>query len=288
MEDIKLVEETLKSFSLRVYNLLQKFDFHTADTGLINSSGDHVNNLDDMADHMSEEVFKECELIYGFISEEREDLVITNAKGKYIVTIDPLDGSQNIDVGFNVGAIFGVYETQDVNSLKNGRDLVGAGYTIFSTSLQFIFAKEIVNMHRYNFDTQKWCCYMNHHGIPNKGKIYSLNEGISNTFYDDISSFVANHMKGRSLRWMSCMVTDVHRSLMQGGCFLYPQNKKSKDGKLRLVYELYPMAYIWEKCGGCAYLNMDKDAILDEPFPIDNLHKKHGCILLGPYESTLV
>lgn len=287
MEEIYQIKETLMIYSLEIYQLLQTFDFNIINNKKRNSSGDNVNRVDDQADIISEKVFSNNNLIYGFISEERENLVITNENGKYIITIDPLDGSQNINVGFNVGAIYGIYKCTDISKIKNGRDLIAAGYTVFSTSLQFNFTSSSVDFYRYNFKTQDWIIYKKDHHIPKKGKIYSINEGISEYFYEDFKKYI-NSLKGRSLRWMCCMVTDVHRNLMEGGCFIYPKNKKNENGKLRLIYELYPMAFIWEKSGGEAYIDLNKNKILDQVFPLSNLHKKEGGVFLGPYEDSLV
>lgn len=287
MNDLNTIKEYLMKYSLKVYDILRNFDFNIQESKKRNISGDNVNRLDQHADLLTEGVFSNCNLIYGFISEEREDLVITNKDGKYIITIDPLDGSQNINVGFNVGAIYGIYDCNDISKIKNGRDLLAAGYTIFSSSLQFNFTVSSTDFYRFSFINNKWIKFCNNHKIPNKGKIYSINEGISEYFYDDLTSFVKN-FKGRSIRWMCCMVTDVHRNLMEGGCFIYPKNKKNKEGKLRLIYELYPMAFIWEKSGGYAYVDLNKNNILDQDFPIDNLHKKEGGFFLGPFENSLL
>ena len=287
MKDINHIKGVLMGYSLAVYELLQQFNFNILNSNKRNLSGDNVNRVDEQADILSHQIFSNCNLIYGFISEERDDLVITNKNGKYIITIDPLDGSQNINVGFNVGAIYGIYKCNDISTIKNGRDLIAAGYTIFSTSLQFNFTCNSVDLYRYNFQTNNWILYQEKHNIPNKGKIYSINEGISDYFYDDLKNYIIN-FKGRSIRWMCCMVTDVHRNLMEGGCFIYPKNKKNKDGKLRLIYELYPMAFIWEKSGGNAYIDLSKNNILDQDFPLSNLHKKEGCVLLGPFENSLL
>ena len=120
--DIIELQETLQIYSLQIYELLQDYDFSQSINEYslslnINESGDHVIALDEQADKISEMCFKTNPLIYGFISEERKDLVVTNKQGKYIVTIDPLDGSQNIRVGLNVGAIFGIYKQNNYEKI---------------------------------------------------------------------------------------------------------------------------------------------------------------------------
>lgn len=298
--DIIEIQETLQLYSLQIYELLQNYDFSQSinDDSLslnINESGDHVVALDEQADKISELCFKTNSLIYGFISEERKDLVVTNKQGKYIVTIDPLDGSQNIRVGLNVGAIFGIYKQNNYKKIQNGRDLIAAGYALFSSALQFIFTVKDTKYYRYNFKSKTWGLIREHLKMPDGGSIYSINEGYSEHFYYDTRSVLKklkndpSLVKPRSSRWMCCMVADIHRNLMDGGCFLYPCNKIS-SGKLRLVYELYPMAFIWESCGGKALINItsEKPNILDVPFPHDKLHKKHGCCFLGRYEYMLI
>ena len=179
------------------------------------------------------------------------------------------------------------YRSTIISEIKNGNCLKAAGYTVFSTSLQVIWTSNQTNCYNYNFAHKYWICNKLNHKIPFEGKIYSINEGHSKEFYPDMLQFVEN-FKGKSIRWMCCMVTDIHRSLIEGGCFMYPKNKKSTKGKLRLIYELYPMAFIWTKAGGYAYLSLNKDNILDKAFPHDNIHLKEGCIFLGPKENNLL
>ena len=293
------IQKTLQLYSLEIYDLLQNFDFSSNiknDTlsEKINESGDHVVALDEKADKISELCFKTNPLIFGFISEERKDLVITNKNGNYIVTIDPLDGSQNIRVGLSVGAIFGIYKSNDYKTINNGRDLIAAGYTLFSSAVQFIFTLETTNYYRYHFNDKKWCLIKENIKMPAGGSVYSINEGYSEYFFDETKKAILKlkndpiHTKPRSLRWMCCMVADIHRNLMDGGCFMYPKHEKS-NGKLRLIYELYPMAFIWESCGGKAIENLNtKKNILDIPFPHENLHEKQGCYYLGKYEFMLL
>lgn len=285
MSDIEIIQKNLFDYSVRVYELLRNNNIISNQTKSKNISGDTQNKIDLLADELIEVIFNDCHLIYGFISEEREKFQITNSEGKFIISIDPLDGSQNIDIGLNVGAIFGIYQTNDINNIKSGRNLIASGYTIFSTSLINVWADKTVTLYRFNFLKNDWDIIKNNHTIPNEGKIYSINEGISEYFFDDLK-ILLKKFKGRSIRWMACMVTDVHRNLMEGGCFIYPKNKKHKNGRLRLIYELYPMAFIWEAAGGKAYSDLNKKNILDLNFPHDNLHKKEGCILVGAKENT--
>ena len=293
MNDIELILTTCKNYSLETHELLRNFDFVNKDCSRVNKSGDHLVKLDNIADLLSEKHFSLNNKIYGFVSEEREDMIVTNEKGEYIVTIDPLDGSQNVNVGFNVGAIFGIYRTNKLNEIKNGHDLIAAAYTVFSTSMQFVAAyNKTINCYRYDFKNDQWICYKKNHQMPKKSSFYSINEGYSNLFYENTRMFV-HRLKPKSLRWMCCMVTDIHRCIMEGGCFMYPTRKSDlgeknlPKAKLRLVYELYPMSFIWECAGGKAYISMNKKSILDTPFPKNNLHKKNGCYFITNQEDIL-
>ena len=127
---------------------------------------------------------------------------------------------------------------------------------------------------------------MNDLKTPAKGKTYCINEGSCNNWYPEIQEFVKK-LKGRSVRWMCCMVADVHRPLLQGGCFLYPECRKYPKGRLRLVYEAMPLAYLWERCNplGRAVCNLKGDSILDLPFPKKNVHTRVGVIFLGETEA---
>jgi fructose-1,6-bisphosphatase len=202
--------------------------------------------------------------------------------------------------GLSVGSIFGVFRAQSLKDIRSGLDLVAGGYSLYSAALQFVWASsdhEGAVLTQFDFHKKEWIVATEKHIQPLKGKTYCINEGSASNWNEDIRVLVSNHLKGRSIRWMACMVADVHRPLMEGGAFMYPCDKKYTKGRLRLVYEAYPMAFLWEKCtqkGGlavCRHSNssggFEYDRILKVPFPHGDVHSRCGVILLGPTESEM-
>lgn len=246
--------------------------------------------LDEIADHRIEKALEQCKYVAGFASEEKDNFISFDSKdGEYIIVYDPLDGSQNVPPGLSVGAIYGIFKAKDIKDIKKGEEIVAAGYAIFSTALQFCFTTKNtpVELSQYNFQDEGWFVYDKDFKRPKKGKTYAINEGSVGNWDSTISTFVSQHLRGRSVRWMCSMVADTHRQLLQGGCFLYPSDKKYPKGRLRLVYEAIPLAFIWEKAGnGSAYATVEGLRILDVPFPTEDIHARCGVIFLGEEEST--
>jgi len=262
--------------------------------GSINQSGDHQLDLDVQADRAVERELRKCSAVAGFCSEEREGFVCTNPEGRYIVVYDPLDGSQNVPVGISVGSIFGAFEAKTLSDIKSGRDMVFAAYGIHAAALLFVSTGNPgVNMERYDRKAGCFVTVKENIKIPNKGKTYCINEGNSKNWSATISDLVAKlKSEKRSVRWAACMVSDVHRPLLNGGIFSYPRDAKYQNGRLRLVYEAYPMAYIWECADGSAFSRVDpvfeqSVKILDEPFP-EEIHSRSGVTMLGPHETQVL
>jgi len=205
---------------------------------------------------------------------------------------DPLDGSQNIGVGISVGCIFGVHQGSKLEDLHNGRRMVAAAYAVHSATMLFTFSwmKDRPSMERYNFRDQTWNMVKKTIKIPHKGKTYCINEGNIRKWDPLTRKFIGKLKEtGRSTRWSACMVSDVHRPLLKGGMFAYPIDSKHTKGRLRLVYENYSMAYLWEAAGGKAIASVNPrrktyKLILDTPFPHKNIHARGGVVLLGPHE----
>jgi len=252
-------------------------------------SGDKVLQLDMLADKHVEDALRDCPVVAGFASEERDDFVVLNPEGKYLVVFDPLDGSQNVPVGITVGAIFGVFEARNLEEVNKGDEIVAAGYALFSSALQFAYCTRTkpVHLSQYSFVDKDWVIFLDNVQQPKKGNTYAINEGSCANWDDIVATFVAQHLRGRSVRWMCCMVADVSRQLLQGGCFLYPADKKYPKGRLRLVYEAVPLAFMWERAGnGKAYANIKGERILDLPIPHDDVHCRCGVIFLGEDEAS--
>ena len=202
------------------------------------------------------------------VSEEKEDPIIIHDKslqGPYLVAFDPLDGSSNIDCNISVGSIFSVFkrrcgadgdENREVcieDVLLPGNELSAAGYCMYGSATQMVltFGKGV---HLFTHDPSlgEFILTKENVTIPeNPKKIYSVNEGNSIYWHDPVKRFVERVKEvPYTHRYVGSMVADVHRTLMYGGIFIYPGDKKTKTGKLRLLYEANPMAFIVEQAGG--------------------------------------
>jgi len=183
-------------------------------------------------------------------------------RGKYIVTFDPLDGSSNIDCGVSIGTIFGIFKVREGSTgtitdiLRSGRDLIAAGYCMYGSYVEMIIS--VGNgVNGFTLDPSIGEFILTHPKItlPDRGKIYSINEGNS-IYFDNPTKAYIEHLKTLpkpySARYVGSMVADVHRTLLYGGIFGYPADAKSKNGKLRVLYEVFPMSFLVEQAGGRA------------------------------------
>ncbi len=231
--------------------------------------------------------------VCALASEEIEDMIPVSDKsleGKYAVVFDPLDGSSNIDVNVSVGTIFGIYKKLNgKNCLKSllqpGKNLICAGYVIYGSSTMFVYTTGH-GVNGFTLDPSVGEFLLSHPNItiPESGKIYSINE--SNYYrwpkgIQEYVGFIKQHPERQyTLRWIGTLVADFHRNLLKGGVFLYPEDSKNTNGKLRLVYEANPMAFIVENAGGMA--TDGKQRILDiQP---QNLHQRIPLIIGSKYE----
>lgn len=210
------------------------------------------------------------------VSEENETVIEieTEKQGKYIVCFDPLDGSSNIDCLVSIGSIFGIYKKQSAgkpdlsDALQPGRQLVAAGYTLYGSATMFVLALQSGGVNGFTYDPSigEFVLTDVNMKIPEQGNIYSINEGYFSQWDKSVQDYVLakkDPSKGKTYgaRYVGSMVADVHRTIKYGGIFLYPATTSSKSGKLRLLYECIPMAFIVEKAGGRA--SNGKTEILD-------------------------
>ncbi|XP_078107520.1 fructose-1,6-bisphosphatase 1a isoform X1 [Sander vitreus] len=235
--------------------------------GSTNVTGDQVKKLDilsnDLVINMIKSSFTSCVLV----SEENENAIIIEPelRGKYVVCFDPLDGSSNIDCLVSIGTIFAIYkkttddEPCEKDALQPGRTLVAAGYALYgSATMMVISTGEGVNGFMLDPALGEFILVDRDVKIKKRGKIYSVNEGYAKYFdpavteYLQKKKFPQDGSEPYGARYIGSMVADVHRTLMYGGIFLYPGNVKSPQGKLRLLYEGNPMAFIMEQAGGMA------------------------------------
>jgi fructose-1,6-bisphosphatase I len=253
---------------------------------LKNASGDVQKHLDVLShDIMVKHLIqsKSCNVL---LSEEVDDpiLVPKENKGSYLVAFDPLDGSSNIDCNAPVGTIFSIYENKKEEVLLKGDRIIAAGYVLYGPATELIIA---VNgkVDRFVLNSQSKYIFIETITLKGKSKkIYSINEANSNQWKKDIDQYIAQYKEASyTARYIGSMVGDVHRTLMYGGMFCYPADQKNPNGKLRLFYECYPIAYIMELAGGKAIVgNKSNQRILEvEP---SKVHQRTP-ILLGTIEE---
>jgi fructose-1,6-bisphosphatase I len=237
-------------------------------TDRMNVSGDEVRKLDEFADETIYKAMDHGGHLCVMASEENEDILHIPDEypdGKYVLLYDPLDGSSNIDANITIGSIFSVYRRVSASGrgtladcLQPGYKQVAAGYIIYGSSTIFVYSTGR-GVHGFTLDPTVGEFLLSHESIriPKRGKIYSLNEGNFSNWDDGVQRYV-QYLKeqdtstGRpySLRYIGTMVGDAHRTLLYGGIFSYPADKKNPRGKLRLMYECNPMAFIIEQAGG--------------------------------------
>mmetsp|Transcript_43332 Transcript_43332/g.114053 ORF Transcript_43332/g.114053 Transcript_43332/m.114053 type:complete len:348 (-) Transcript_43332:164-1207(-) len=233
---------------------------------IVNSTGDDVKKLDVIANTVWVEALTACGACSVLVSEEEEEpIILSEPSGSLCVAFDPLDGSSNIDCNVSVGSIFSVFRRKSTgvgnvdDILRPGRECIAAGYSMYgaSTELVFTYGKGVM---RFALDTSIGeFLFVEQVNLPDDGgkKIYSCNEGNLHSWDPPIKDFVRSCKEsGYAARYVGSMVSDVHRTLLYGGIFLYPADQKSKKGKLRVLYEGFPMAMITEQAGGVASTGM--------------------------------
>lgn len=238
------------------------------DANAINVQGEEVKKLDLIANEVLKKCLQNSGECCGIASEEEEDFVAfkNRKKAKYVVLFDPLDGSSNIDVIAPVGTIFSVFEriskTGELSIkedfLQKGDRQVAAGYIIYGSSTMLVYTTG-EGVYGFTLDPSIGEFCLSHPKIktPVNGKSYSVNHGNFNSFPDNVKQFVEycqsnNDKKPFSLRYIGSMVADFHRNLLKGGIFIYPVTTDSPKGKLRLMYECNPLAFLQEQAGGKA------------------------------------
>ncbi|MDB5004422.1 MAG: fructose-bisphosphatase [Mucilaginibacter sp.] len=229
-------------------------------------------------------------------SEENEDFIRIDDQANYVVAIDPLDGSSNIDVNVAVGTIFSIYRRKSTGAailsdvLQNGTEQVAAGYIIYGSSTMLVYTTgKGVNGFTLDPSIGEFCLSHPNLQIPKDGTIYSINEGNYVHFPTGVKQYikycqVEDPATGRpyTSRYIGSMVADVHRNLIKGGIFIYPVTAAAPNGKLRLVYECNPMAFVIEQAGGRA--TNGKDRILE--LGVAELHQRSP-IFIGSEKMVL-
>ena len=244
---------------------------HLGLTGETNVQGEEVQKLDELANATLIRNLSRGGKVCALGSEEESEPVLPPPgypTGKYVVLFDPLDGSSNIDVNVSIGTIFSIHERVSPGNqggsvadlLQIGTKQVAAGYVIYGSSTMLVYTTG-QGVHGFTLDPTVGDFFLSHVDIrmPERGKIYSVNEGNHSTWQPGVQKWVdwlkaPSDDKARpySARYVGSLVADFHRTLLKGGVFAYPADKKNTHGKLRLMYEAAPLAMIAEQAGGAA------------------------------------
>ena len=237
--------------------------------GTENIQGEEQQKLDVLANDIFIAALSQREVVCGIASEESDDFIevkcTENAHlSKYVVLIDPLDGSSNIDVNVSVGTIFSIYrrvsdpgtpvELRDF--LQKGVNQVAAGYVVYGSSTMIVYTTGN-GVNGFTLDPSIGTYYLSHENIkfPTMGKIYSINEGNYIKFPQGVKDYIKYCQEEEgdrpyTSRYIGSLVSDFHRNMLKGGIYIYPQTSHSPNGKLRLLYEANPMAFLAEQAGG--------------------------------------
>jgi len=245
-------------------------------TGTVNVQGEPVQKLDDFANKTIVATVEAGGHVCVMGSEEVADPIPIPSqypKGKYVLQFDPLDGSGNIDINASIGTIFSIHRrlTPDgepgtlEDLLQPGTEIIAAGYVIYGSSNMFVYSTGD-QVDGFTYDPGVGEFFLSHPNIriPERGNIYSINEGNYHKWHEGVRKWVdwvKTPSPGRDayrLRYIGAMVADLHRTLLRGGIFAYPRDSKNKNGKLRLLYEASPMAFLVEAAGGAASDGRDR------------------------------
>ncbi len=276
-------------------------------SGKINVQGENVQKMDEFANSTIKKRMARCGYLCAMASEEDEEVipVVDSYEGKYTLAFDPLDGSSNIDVNVSIGTIFSIHRRRTSLTMGQGtgEDLlqkgslqVAAGYIIYGSSTMLVFTTGD-GVQGFTLDPSVGEFYLSHPNlkIPERSKYFSINEGNTSYWDDGIKRYIA-HIKqvdeknGRPLsaRYIGTLVSDFHRNLITGGIFLYPKDNKDAskvNGKLRLLYEAAPFAFLIEQAGGRAITGDGRNIMDIEP---ESLHQRVPLIIGSKHDVNEV
>ena len=267
--------------------------------GSTNVHGEEVKKLDLFADKQLISALNRSEITCMVISEENDGIVeLDNDGGKYIVYLDPLDGSSNIDVNVSIGSIFSIYMRKDTSSdelseedaLQSGMKQVAAGYVLYGSSTLMAYTTGLgVSVFTLDPSIGEFILSDDDVKIPDHGTIYSVNEGSYHSWDKGLKKYVKycqvedpDTSRPYKARYIGSMVADVHRTLITGGIFIYPNSSQYPNGKLRLMYECNPLSFLIEQAGGMA---IDGEGRILEIEP-ESIHQRTP-IFIGSKENVL-
>ncbi|MGJ5642848.1 class 1 fructose-bisphosphatase [Formosa sp. S-31] len=238
--------------------------------GDVNIQGEDQQKLDVYANDKFIQTLTNRNIVCGIASEEEDDFITINSQdsnnqNKYVVLIDPLDGSSNIDVNVSVGTIFSIYRrvtpvgtpVKMADFLQKGNQQVAAGYVVYGTSTMLVYTTG-AGVNGFTLNPAIGTFYLSHPNMqfPEDGRIYSVNEGNYIHFPQGIKDYIKYCQKEETgpytARYIGSLVSDFHRNMIKGGIYLYPKSSKNEKGKLRLLYECNPMAFLAEQANGKA------------------------------------
>lgn len=234
--------------------------------GSQNVQGEEQQKLDLFANEKFLQALTNREVVCGVCSEEDDHFIESNPNASFVLLMDPLDGSSNIDVNVSVGTIFSIYRRLSpigsppniADFLQPGKDQIAAGYVLYGSSTMLVCSTGN-GVHGFTLDPSLGTFYLSHPNMkyPVRGRTYSINEGNYKVLPQGVKKYLQycqdeEDDRPYSLRYIGSLVSDCHRNLLKGGIFLYPPTKKDKKGKLRLLYEVNPMAFLCEQAGGKA------------------------------------
>lgn len=266
-------------------------------TGTVNVQGESVKKMDIYANDVFISVFKQSGLVCRLASEEMEKpyYIPENCPvGRYTLLYDPLDGSSNLDINLNVGSIFSIRQQEGNDEdgsaqdlLQSGRKQIAAGYILYGPSTMLVYSIG-TGVHAFTLDPSLGEFILANENIktPDHGPIYSVNEGNFWQWDDSMRDYIryVHRHEGYTARYGGALVGDFHRILYQGGVFLYPGTVKKPEGKLRLLYESAPMAYLIEQAGGRASTGTEE--ILD--VVANELHQRTPLVIGSKEDVALV
>jgi|TARA_B110000093_G_scaffold183044_1_gene231790 fructose-1,6-bisphosphatase I len=234
--------------------------------GSENIQGEEQQKLDVLADEVFIKALKYGGEVCGIASEEKDDFIAfeneKSIQGKYVLAMDPLDGSSNIDVNVSIGTIFSIYRRKTTagtiatieDFLQPGTEQVAAGYVLYGSSSMLVYTTgNGVNGFTLDPSIGEFCLSHANMKTSKDGKIFSMNEGNYHLSHKGIQTYLDKcKLEEKTGRYIGSLVADFHRNLIKGGVYLYPSTTKAPNGKLRLLYECNPLAFIAEQAGGKA------------------------------------
>jgi fructose-1,6-bisphosphatase I len=260
-------------------------------TGKMNIQGEFVQKLDKYANDTIKAALEHAGVVCCVASEEDEFLTLVPEpfhSGRYVFAMDPLDGSSNIDVNATIGTIFAIFHrvtpeggpADERDVLRSGRDIVAAGYIIYGSGTVLVLATKDTGVNGFTLDPTIGAFFLSHTDIQlgDTAGIYSINEGYTAQWTPKMQAYVQSlKAPGRGLtqRYIGSLVADFHRNLLKGGIFVYPGTTKNPKGKLRLLYEAFPLAFVCEQAGGAA--TDGEGAILDRV--AQSLHERTPLVI---------